>query len=255
MDYHGHRRAACVSDFDKKSLSERDICSKFILPAILDAGWDLHSQIREEYGLTAGRIEVRGSKTRRRKAKRADFALFWKSGIPLAAVEAKDNNHSVEHGMQQALDYAGMLDVPFAFSSNGDAFVFHDKLATDGQIEREIALNEFPSPAELWDRYAASKPFAAESRHIVAHDYLVSVAGKTVPILDVADIQPQRFDKHRDDPERCEYFVAVRWLKTVAQSQPFWEKGLFASQHSACKLRHSQTIAKVCEHFGITGNE
>src|SRR5690606_2476597 len=108
----------------KKGLSERDICSKFITPAILDAGWDPMAQIREEVGFTKGRIIVRGKLVSRGKAKRADYVLYYKPNIPIALIEAKDNTHSVGDGMQQALDYAETLNVPFAFSSNGDGFVF-----------------------------------------------------------------------------------------------------------------------------------
>jgi len=111
----------------KKSLSERDICTKFITPAILKAGWDLHTQIREELSFTKGRIIVRGKLHTRGKQKRADYVLYYKSNIPIAVIEAKENNLSVGAGMQQALDYAETLDVPFVFSSNGDAFLMHDR--------------------------------------------------------------------------------------------------------------------------------
>ena len=110
---------------DKKSLSEQDICSKFITPALLQAGWDSISQIREQVTITKGRIEVRGKLVSRGKVKRADYVLYYKRKIPIAIVEAKDN-HSVADGIQQAIGYAELLDVPFAFSSNGDGFVFHD---------------------------------------------------------------------------------------------------------------------------------
>ena len=104
---------------DKKSLSERHICTKFISPALVEAGWDAMSQIREEVTITKGRITVRGKLVSRGKAKRADYVLYYKSKIPIAIVEAKDNNHAVGDGIQQAIGYAESLDVPFAFSSNG----------------------------------------------------------------------------------------------------------------------------------------
>ena len=112
---------------DKKSLSERDICSKFITPAIKNSGWDELKQIREEVYFTKGRIIVRGKVVNRGKSNKADYILYYKENIPLAVVEAKDNKHSVEDGIQQALDYAEKLNIPFAFSSNGDGFIFHDK--------------------------------------------------------------------------------------------------------------------------------
>ena len=111
---------------NKKDLSERDICSKFIGPAVKRAGWDGMTQIREEVAFTKGRIIVRGKLVTRGKAKRADYILYYKPNIPIAIIEAKDNNHSVGDGMQQALDYAVTLNIPFVFSSNGDGFVFHE---------------------------------------------------------------------------------------------------------------------------------
>ncbi len=123
---------------DKKILSERDICSKFITPALRKAGWDLETQIREEFSLTNGRIIVRGKLHTRAANKRADYVLFYKPGIPIAVIEAKDNKHSVSDGMQQALGYAEMLQVPFSFSSNGDAFLFHNRLALDNKMETDF---------------------------------------------------------------------------------------------------------------------
>ena len=141
----------------KKSLSERDICTKFITPSILKAGWDLHTQIREELSFTKGRIIVRGKLHTRGKQKRADYVLYYKSNIPIAVIEAKENNLSVGAGMQQALDYAETLDVPFVFSSNGDAFLMHDRTGLAAKVEQEISLEAFPSPEELWARYCKWK--------------------------------------------------------------------------------------------------
>ncbi|MDH6525595.1 EcoAI/FtnUII family type I restriction enzme subunit R [Polynucleobacter sphagniphilus] len=141
----------------KKSLSERDICTKFITPAILGAGWDLHAQIREELSFTKGRIIVRGKLHTRGQQKRADYVLYYKSNIPIAVIEAKENNLSVGAGMQQALDYAETLDVPFVFSSNGDAFLMHDRTGQADKVEQELSLDAFPSPEELWARYCRWK--------------------------------------------------------------------------------------------------
>jgi len=141
----------------KKSLSERDICTKFITPAILGAGWDLHTQIREELSFTKGRIIVRGKLHTRGQQKRADYVLYYKSNIPIAVIEAKENNLSVGAGMQQALDYAETLDVPFVFSSNGDAFLMHDRTGLADKVEQELSLGAFPSPEELWARYCKWK--------------------------------------------------------------------------------------------------
>ncbi|MEX3934818.1 EcoAI/FtnUII family type I restriction enzme subunit R [Paraburkholderia phymatum] len=158
---------------NKKIFSERDICSKFISPALANAGWDLQTQIREEVALTSGRVVVRGNKAHRdeKTIRRADYVLYLKPGIPLAVVEAKDNNHTVRDGIQQALAYAEMLDVPFAFSSNGDGFLWHDRTLQDGVLEREIGMDEFPSPSELWRRYLAWKGIAPEAEPLYTQDY------------------------------------------------------------------------------------
>ena len=157
---------------EKHQLSERDICSKYITPAVVGAGWDLHSQIREEVSFTKGRIIVRGKLHTRGEQKRADYILYYKSNIPLAVIEAKDNKHSVGAGMQQALNYAETLGVPFVFSSNGDAFLFHDCTGLNGKTEQEIALSDFPSPAQLWQRYCQWKGIeAVEARNTVEMPY------------------------------------------------------------------------------------
>src|SRR5579872_5050114 len=137
---------------NKKDLSERDICSKYIGPAVKRAGWDGMLQIREEVAFTKGRIIVRGKLVSRGKAKRADYILYYKPNIPIAIIEAKDNNHSVGDGMQQALEYAEILNTPFVFSSNGDGFVFHDRTGLGTQIETDLTLANFPTPGELWAR-------------------------------------------------------------------------------------------------------
>jgi len=156
---------------NKKELSERDICSKFITPALVSAEWDLMTQIREEVSFTKGRVIVRGKLSTRGEPKRADYILYHKPGIPLAVIEAKDNNHSVGAGMQQALDYSDSLDVPFVFSSNGDAFTFHDRTGQSSPVEVEIPLNAFPSPADLWQRYCTWKGITSEQAPVVEQDY------------------------------------------------------------------------------------
>ena len=163
---------------DKKSLSEQDICSKFITPALLQAGWDSMSQIREQVTITKGRIEVRGKLVSRGKVKRADYILYYKSKIPIAIVEAKDNNHSVADGIQQAIGYAESLDVPFAFSSNGDGFVFHDLSGNSSSPEVNLGLDEFPSPEELWSRYCVWKGFTSVEEPIILQDYHDDGSGK-----------------------------------------------------------------------------
>ncbi len=142
---------------DKKTFSERDICSKFITPAIIAAGWDLNNQIREEVGFTKGRVIVRGKLHTRGEQKRADYILYYKPNIPIAVIEAKDNKHSVGAGMQQALNYAEILGIPFVLSSNGDGFLLHDRTGMADKTEQELALDAFPSPTDLWQRYCQWK--------------------------------------------------------------------------------------------------
>ena len=163
---------------DKRSLSERDICTKFITPALRRAGWDEMLQIREEVSFTKGRIIVRGKLVTRGRARRADYILYYKPNIPLAVIEAKDNSHSVGDGMQQALDYAETLNVPFVFSSNGDGFVFHDRTGASTPRETDLALDGFPPPAALWARYRAWKGLTPEAEEIVLQDYHDDGGGK-----------------------------------------------------------------------------
>lgn len=152
---------------NKKSLSERDICTQLIVPALQQAGWDLRRQVREEVSFTQGRVIVRGKLHTRGKARRADFVLYHAPNRPIAVIEAKDNTHGPGEGMQQALDYAEALDVPFAFTSNGDGFVFHDRTvggATPGAtVETHLPLDQFPAPADLWARYCAWRGLDATS--------------------------------------------------------------------------------------------
>ena len=164
---------------NKKNLSERDICTKFITPALRKAGWDEMTQIREEFNFTKGRIIVRGKLVSRGKAKRADYVLSYKPNVPIAVIEAKDNKHGIGDGMQQALDYAETLQVPFVFSSNGDGFVFHDR--TGIGLEKEITLDNdsFQAPEDLWSRYCAWKGLTAEEKAIVLQDYFDDGSGKT----------------------------------------------------------------------------
>jgi type I restriction enzyme, R subunit len=166
---------------DKKSLSEQDIRTKFITPAITKAGWDPMTQLREEVYFTKGRIIVRGKKVSRGKKKFADYILYYRPNVRIAVVEAKDNNHTIGDGMQQGLDYAESLQVPFVFSSNGDGFLFHDNTAAKlgGEIERQLTMDEFPSPDELWTRYCQWKGFQDDSRSVVEQDYHSDGSGKS----------------------------------------------------------------------------
>ncbi|WP_367107334.1 EcoAI/FtnUII family type I restriction enzme subunit R [uncultured Psychrobacter sp.] len=163
---------------NKLELSEADIISKFILPAVIGSGWDDMTQIREEVKLRDGKVIVHGQMAVRKTVKSADIVLYHKPNLPLAVIEAKANKHSIGKGMQQALDYAGLLEVPFVFSSNGDGFIFHDKTSTT-TLETEISLADFPTPAELWDKYCQWKGYTQAQLPIITQDYHDDGSGKS----------------------------------------------------------------------------
>jgi len=206
---------------DKHGLSERDICTKFITPALRRAGWDEMLQIREEVSFTKGRIIVRGKLVSRGQGKRADYILYFKPNIPLALIEAKDNSHSVGDGMQQGLDYAVTLDIPFVFSSNGDGFVFHDRTGAGGATETNLALDAFPSPADLWARYRAWKGLTAEAEQIVLQDYFDDGSGKTPRYYQVNAVNAaiEAIAKGRD---RILLVMATGTGKTYTAFQIIW---------------------------------
>ncbi len=166
---------------NKKNLSERDICTKFITPSIVKAGWRKNYHFREEVTFntfTAGRIIVQGKLYTRGKSKRADYILYYKPNIPIAIIEAKDNKKPVGSGMQQALEYSDILQIPFVFTSNGDSFVFHDKTIETGAVEKEISLDNFPTPEQLWTKYLKFTNLdKEESKEIVEKDYYVDTSG------------------------------------------------------------------------------
>lgn len=170
---------------DKNQLSERDICTKYITPAIQSAGWQLH-QFREEVSLTDGRVMVRGqlaARIRNRDAKggpkRADYVLYARPNVPIVVVEAKQAKFSVGHGMQQALVYAEMLDAPFAISSNGDGFLLHDRTGLTQPVERPLELDAFPSLSELWPLYQQWKGlFEPDAIRLIEQPYYTDGSGR-----------------------------------------------------------------------------
>ena len=164
---------------DKYQLTEREICTKFITPALEKAGCDIATQVREEFALTKGRIIVRGKLHTQAQNKRADGVLFHRLNMPIAVIEAKDNQHSLGDGMQLGLGYAEMLQVPFFFSSNGDGFLFHNKIAKDGVIERELALHEIPSPDTLWQWWSEHLGLNSAQSELVSEDSYSDVSNKS----------------------------------------------------------------------------
>ena len=184
----------------KKTLSERDICTKFILPALINAGWNMQLQILEEVSFTDGKIYVRGKFTARGNRKRADYILYYKPNIPLAIIEAKDNNHSVRAGIQQGLDYAQILDIPCVFSSNGNGFLFHDRTAKDGNIETELDLDNFPTPEQLWEKYKKYK-------------------GIETPVAEKIASQEYFFDGTNRKPRYYQQIAVNRTVEAIANGQ------------------------------------
>ena len=162
---------------DKKKLSETDIITKFIMPAVLSAGWNLMKQIRQEVKLRDGKVIVRGQLGVRKTVKSADIVLYHKFGQPLAVIEAKANKHEIGKGIQQGLDYARLLEVPFIFASNGDGFIFHDKTNLT-QLETEISLDDFPTPEQLWQKYCAYRGFTTAQLPLITPDYHDDGSGK-----------------------------------------------------------------------------
>lgn len=162
---------------NKKALSEADICDRYVTPAVTKGGWAA-SQWRREFGFTDGKIIVRGRLVARGKRKRADYLLFYKPNLPIAVIEAKDNNHSVGSGMQQGIAYAETLDVPFVFSTNGDGFLFHDRTNTFPKIEQTLTLDEFPSPETLWTHYKIWKGLEGADEALVTSPNHAEPGGK-----------------------------------------------------------------------------
>ena len=152
---------------NKKDLTEEDIKFRFITPAIKKAGWK-NEHIRMEYYFTDGRVIIHGKKYDRKTGKKADYLLFHANNKPIAIVEAKDNNKPLGGGMQQAMDYAQILDIPFAYSSNGDGFLEHDFLTGK---ETQLSLDQFPTPDNLYQRLIDAKHLSAEALKIVEQPF------------------------------------------------------------------------------------
>ena len=206
---------------DKKSFSERDICTKFITPALRHAGWDEQLQIREEVSFTKGRIIVRGKLVSRGRAKRADYILYYKPNIFLALIEAKDNTHSVGDGIQQGLEYADTLGIPFVFSSNGDGFLFHDRTGNSHTKEVNLGLDAFPSPADLWARYCAWKSLSPQAEQIVLQDYFDDGSGKAPRYYQVSAVNAA-IEAIAKGQDRILLIMATGTGKTYTAFQIIW---------------------------------
>jgi len=206
---------------DKRSLSERDICTKFIVPALVKSGWDLELQVREEVSFTKGRIVVRGRLHTRGQARRADFVLYHRANLPLAVIEAKDNWHAIGAGMQQALGYADALDVPFVFSSNGDGFLFHDRTGTGEMVETPLSLDQFPGPDELWRRYCQWKGLGDEALQVVESPYYDDGGGRA-PRYYQANAINRTVEAVANGQDRILLVMATGTGKTYTAFQIIW---------------------------------
>ncbi|HAI9094481.1 TPA: DEAD/DEAH box helicase family protein [Escherichia coli] len=169
-----------MAELNLSNLTEADIITKCVMPAILNAGWDNTTQIRQEVKLRDGKVIVRGKVAARRTVKSADIVLYHKPGIPLAVIEAKANKHEIGKGMQQGIEYARLLDVPFVFATNGDGFIFRDATAAEGEcLEKQITLDDFPSPAELWQKFCLRKGYTQAQLPVITQDYYDDGSGKS----------------------------------------------------------------------------
>lgn len=169
-----------MAELNLSNLTEADIITKCVMPAILNAGWDNTTQIRQEVKLRDGKVIVRGKVAARRTVKSADIVLYHKPGIPLAVIEAKANKHEIGKGMQQGIEYARLLDVPFVFATNGDGFIFRDATAAEGEcLEKQITPDDFPSPAELWQKFCLWKGYTQAQLPVITQDYYDDGSGKS----------------------------------------------------------------------------
>ncbi|HAZ7403734.1 TPA: DEAD/DEAH box helicase family protein [Escherichia coli] len=169
-----------MAELNLSNLTEADIITKCVMPAILNAGWDNTTQIRQEVKLRDGKVIVRGKVAARRTVKSADIVLYHKPGIPLSVIEAKANKHEIGKGMQQGIEYARLLDVPFVFATNGDGFIFRDATAAEGEcLEKQITLDDFPSPAELWQKFCLWKGYTQAQLPVITQDYYDDGSGKS----------------------------------------------------------------------------
>ena len=235
----------------KKQLTEQDIRTKYITPAIKQAGWDEMTQLREEVYFTQGRIEVRGKTVKRGKAKKADYILYYKNNFSIAVIEAKDNKHTVGSGMQQAQDYAETLDIPFAYSSNGDGFLEHDFFTGN---ERELSIDELPSPAELYERYKQANNLDESKQKIIETPYYSDGSGKIPRYYQEIAIN-RTIKAVSEDQDRILLVMATGTGKTFTAGQIIWrlwksgtsKRILFLADRN---ILVDQTMSNDFKHFG-----
>lgn len=234
-----------------KKLSEQDICTKFITPAIEKSGWDKMTQFREQVSFTSGRILVRGKTIERGEGKRADYILYYEPNFPIAVIEAKDNNQSIGSGMQQAISYAQALDVSFAYSSNGDGFLEHDFLTGK---EKQLKIDALPSPEELYQRYKIANKIEEKTESIIRTPYYSDSSGK-IPRY-YQEIAINRTVKAvADGQKRILLVMATGTGKTFVAGQIIWrlwksgeaKRILFLADRN---ILIDQTMVNDFKHFG-----
>ena len=241
---------------NKKQLSEEDIKTKYITPAIKGAGWDIKKNMREEVSFTNGRVIVNGKTTKRGERKRADYILYGKDNLPIAIVEAKDNNKSVKSGLMQGVNYGEILDIPFIYSSNGDGFAEYDRTKKSGKIERELKLEQFPSPEELWQRYKEYKNIKdPEVEKLISQDYYVDVNSDREPRYYQRIAINRTIEAVAKGQDRILLVMATGTGKTYTAFQIIWrlwksgvkKRILFLADRNVLV---DQTMANDFRHFG-----
>lgn len=241
---------------NKKQLSETDIKTKFITPAIKNAGWDIKKFVREEVSFTNGRVIVNGKTTKRGERKRADYILYSQDNLPIAIVEAKDNNHTVRSGLMQGVNYGEILDIPFVYSSNGDGFCEYDRTKTKGKIEKELKLEQFPSPEELWQRYKEWKQIKdPKVENIIKQDYYVDLNSNREPRYYQRIAINRTIEAVAKGQDRILLVMATGTGKTYTAFQTIWrlwksgvkKRILFLADRNVLV---DQTMANDFRHFG-----
>ncbi len=205
---------------NKQKLSETDIITKYINPSLVSAGWDEMTQVRREVKLRDGKVIVRGNQGVRKKVKPADIVLYHKPNMPLAVIEPKANKHEIGKGMQQGLDYARLLDVPFCFATNGDGYIFHDK-TNPSALETEITLEDFPSPETLWQKYVAFKGYKETQLSLLTQDYFDDGSGKAPRYYQLQAIN-KTIEAISEEQNRILLVMATGTGKTYTAFQIIW---------------------------------
>lgn len=230
-----------MAELNLSNLTEADIITKCVMPAILNAGWDNTTQIRQEVKLRDGKVIVRGKVAARRTVKSADIVLYHKPGIPLAVIEAKANKHEIGKGMQQGIEYARLLDVPFVFATNGDGFIFRDATAAEGEcLEKQITLDDFPSPAELWQKFCLWKGYTQAQLPVITQDYYDDGSGKSPRYYQLQAIN-KTIEAVSNGQNRVLLVMATGTGKTYTAFQIIWRlwKSKIKTHFVPCRSQYS----------------